>query len=209
MNISATRINRWESCRLAYKFHYIDMMPQARADHLELGTVVHSALEKVGKMLAEGKQPMTVDGLNAYKEAYQHSGLSGLTLFGEGQAMVGKYLDAQNPWPTVNHAELGFNISIPGTEHQLTGFIDRVDLTERGLEVIDYKTGHLIPTFAEVNASLQLRLYAAALRSLYWPQKAWPARLVLLRHGIEQTVTYTDRDLDEALWRSSTTWGPG
>jgi RecB family exonuclease len=71
------------------------------------------------------------------------------------------------------------------------GRIDRLEKTEQGLRVIDYKTGTSVPTIDEAAQSIQLAFYARAVQEDLGPVVA--AEMWFPRYN---SVSVTTRDLD-------------
>lgn len=88
----------------------------------------------------------------------------------------------------------------PGGKHILTGIIDRIDkLPDGTIEIIDYKTTKRMPSQNEVDANLQLSIYALAL------QRKWPKitldqlrlSLYFLKFNEKINTKKTQQDLNE------------
>lgn len=82
---------------------------------------------------------------------------------------------------------------------KIVGRIDLIRYTDSGIEIIDYKTGHIADYRSGVNSplpeyQLQLKLYAGLFYSV---KKEWPARLVLI--GIDQSEYNIEFNKDECL----------
>jgi putative RecB family exonuclease len=71
------------------------------------------------------------------------------------------------------------------------GRVDRLEQTDQGLRVIDYKTGTSVPTRDEAGQSVQLAFYARAVQQDRSPVVA--AEMWFPRHT---SVSVTTRDLD-------------
>lgn len=82
--------------------------------------------------------------------------------------------------------ERGFTITIGN--HALSGRFDRVERTQHGIHVIDFKTGKPRPQ-AEVDADLQLSIYALAVQEVFGEPCAGLSLLFLRETGIEEQST--------------------
>ena len=84
--------------------------------------------------------------------------------------------------------EKGFSIDVPGNDGSvalaMSGRFDRVERTEQGLLIIDFKSGEPRPQ-AEIDVDLQLSMYAAAAQKL-WNEPVY--ELILLFIGEEGIV---------------------
>jgi len=201
-HISYSRIARFEQCPLAYRFHYLERLTPIPTVALGLGKLVHAVLEHLVRehMLDERTGGLSVaDAERVYGRLWASSGLSGAGLFAEGLALVRAGVRAEG---AVDHravlaVEQEFRLAIG--RFTLLGFIDRVDLLdERTAHVVDYKTNRLLFTDEQLAESLQMSVYALAVRQL-WP---WVERVemsfVMLRHGRRQSTTRTADELADA-----------
>lgn len=90
-----------------------------------------------------------------------------------GIEIIKKFYTANQPW---NFSVLGLETfcHIPlkdpqtGSNHMITGKIDRIDKTEDGIEIIDYKTSRRLPSQQSLDADLQLSIYSMGVLSR-WP----------------------------------------
>ncbi len=198
LRLSASQIDRQAECRLSYFLKYglrARERKEAAIDPAEFGTFVHAVLEQTGRTVMErgGFHAVSLEDtlrLAAdYSEEYLHSHFSAL----ESQRL--EYLFRRNLkelemvvqelWRELQQAsfepayfELQFGkdgkmpaIRIPneGIEAELRGFVDRVDLWQRGdstyFRVVDYKTGKKDFDYCDVfnGVGLQMLLYLFAL----------------------------------------------
>jgi CRISPR/Cas system-associated exonuclease Cas4 (RecB family) len=99
---------------------------------------------------------------------------------------------------------LEHKFAVPLGAHTLVGALDRVDATDAGYEVIDYKLERDVRTQEAVDDDLQLALYHLALEE---GQGISPDALTLyfLRHNIQRTTSRTQaQSADLARWVIST-----
>lgn len=198
LRLSASQVDRQAECRLSYFLKYglrAQERKEATVDPAEFGTYVHSVLEHTGRTVME-KGGFHAVGLEdvlsiaaKYSEEYLKNHFSAL----ESHRM--EYLFRRNVqelemvvrelWRELNQSayeptrfELHFGddgempyISIPnrGMEAVLRGFVDRVDIWQRGestyFRVVDYKTGKKDFDYCDVfnGVGLQMLLYLFAL----------------------------------------------
>lgn len=198
LRLSASQIDRQAECRLSYFLKYglrARERKEAAVDPAEFGTFVHAVLEQTGQAVMErgGFHVVSLEETLAlaadYSEEYLH------THFGTLESQRLEYLFRRNLqelemvvrelWRelrqadyTPAHFELQFDkggqmpaIEIPnnGIEARLRGFVDRVDLWQRGdstyFRVVDYKTGRKDFDYCDVynGVGLQMLLYLFAL----------------------------------------------
>ncbi|HMA95983.1 MAG TPA: PD-(D/E)XK nuclease family protein [Polyangiaceae bacterium] len=202
-HLSYSRLSRFEQCPLSFKLHYIDYAVAEPGLALVFGKLIHAVLERLLREVVhqELTGPLSEQrALELYREAWTVSGLTGLAVFSEGFAIVREFVREQG---IVSHRDVvaieqEFHLPVDGFE--VLGFIDRVDyLDSDSIEIIDYKTNHLLFTREELDSSLQMSLYEVAARRL-WP---WVKHVKLtfwmLRHSIRQSTSRTPEQLEAAL----------
>lgn len=87
-------------------------------------------------------------------------------------------------------------------KHILTGIIDRIDKTEDGFEIIDYKTTRKLPSQEKVDNDLQLSLYLKGFLKRY-PKEIEnldkiKVSLYYLKHGVKLTSQRTLSQINES-----------
>jgi RecB family exonuclease len=198
MNLSFSRINRWETCRQAYKFYYLDKVPAETTQPMALGNVVHAALEDIGNKWKSGEVETPEAVSSIYKQAFSAGKAVGLSAYGDGLGIVQRYIQGLQQTPNVVEVEWHFDFDVG--KHSLTGFVDRIDNGPDGLEIIDYKTNHALYTSDELHGSLQLSIYAEAVRQQFKPkQEEFPVAFEMVRHGIRQRSSRGPAQLIEAM----------
>lgn len=198
MNLSYSRINRWETCRQAYKFYYLDKVGAETTQPMALGNVVHAALEAIGHTWRTGKVETLEMVSTIYKKAFSEGKAIGLSAYGDGLGMVQRYVSGLQQTPNV--VEVEWHFDFPVGRHSLTGYIDRIDEGPDGLEIIDYKTSHALYTSDELHNHLQLSIYAEAVRQQFKPkQDEFPVAFEMVRHGIRQRSRRDGHQLKEAM----------
>ena len=189
--LSATAIERYETCPLKFKISREWKIPGSVAGAMQFGNAVHTVLKGYYDALRAGR-PMSTEALLAcFREAlnaagmdealqrrlYEKQGVEQLRVFAEAQA-------AQPP-PEVIETEKRFQVKIGGA--RVTGRVDRLDrIAGARVAVVDYKTGKRQDQ-KDADKSLQLSIYALAARDAWGLE---PERLVLHNlEGNEQVVT--------------------
>jgi RecB family exonuclease len=79
--------------------------------------------------------------------------------------------------------------------YSIIGYIDRVDMHDDYLEIIDYKTGKREVAQKDVHNNLQLGIYALA-ASIKFPDKKIVASLHYLRSGRIKSHTFSPEDIE-------------
>lgn len=205
--MSHTRVKQWELCPTAYKLKYIDRAPAQRADCLDLGIVVHRALELLVRQAVAKQEPLTgVAAQEALREAWVDETATGFDKYAEAASMVQRFATGDPTLPTRSILGIEQSFSIDVGAVKLTGVMERVDrLNHDTIEVIDYKTSVLIPTAEELAENLQLTLYHHAAHAL-WPRaKNIKLTLHMLRHGVKLHTTRTPEQVATALQYTAAT----
>jgi putative RecB family exonuclease len=150
--LSPSSISTFTSCPLAFRFSYLERLPEPPSAPASKGTLVHLALQHLMWRPAEDRTLASAleDLARARAEVEAHPEFAGLgmtddewdTFHAEAAVLVGKYFDLEDP-AEVNAIglELFVRAELPdGT--LLRGIIDRLELDADGeLVVTDYKTG--------------------------------------------------------------------
>lgn len=147
---SFTQIAAFSTCPLQYKFAHILKVPVFGRHSLSFGKTMHNTLHRFMTEVQNSKEmqeiiiPNKDTLLEMYneqwidewypdektKEEYREKGIKSLL----------EYRDQMDKKPpTVHSLEAGFTLKIAGVT--MRGRIDRIDIIEGGVEIIDYKTG--------------------------------------------------------------------
>jgi putative RecB family exonuclease len=199
--MSHTRVKQWEQCAMAYKLKYLDHSPAQRIECLDLGIVVHRALELLVGQAMSGQERLTHAAAQAcLDEAWAQEKATGCAQYTDAKAMVERFVDeeANLELDNVLGVEQAFRIDAGGTK--LAGVMDRIDRVDADtIEIIDYKTGVMIPTAEDLASNLQLTLYQHVAQTL-WPwAKHVRLTLHMVRHGIKLHTTRTSEQVADAL----------
>ena len=122
--------------------------------------------------------------------------------FTQGVRIIQDYYKRNNPADfNIVNLESRFAIEIggEGDKHIVSGIIDRIDRTDEGFEIIDYKTGKKMPTQKDIDENVQLTVYLQAFLSQY-PEEAQnleklKVSLYFLKHGVKLSATRTKEQL--------------
>lgn len=149
--ISATSLNKYLKCKLAFYFENILRVPMGRSASMGFGNAIHYGLEHffadINQSVPRSMGSVSVlkdyflKGMDNYKshftaqefENYSKHGVTVLTDY------YGQY---QSEWLLPRKYELEYNI--PMTEYQgvpISGKLDRINIYDDHISVTDYKTG--------------------------------------------------------------------
>src|SRR5262249_29546544 len=170
-SLSPSSVSAFKSCPLAFRFSYIDRLPEPPSAAATKGTLVHRALELL--MLRPPDERTVVAALadlaTARIEMADHPELAGLELSdeewaafdGDAEELGRRYFQLEDP-RTVSPNGLELKLTAQFGRVTLRGIIDRLEIDEDGeLVVTDYKTGSVPSEYAE-NARLSgVHIYAA------------------------------------------------
>lgn len=167
LHLSYSQINTYEECPMAYKFGCIFKIPGKPQPYFSFGSSVHLALRRFFERVRAGENPSLDDLLRLYKEHWQRDGYAlkaqEEAYWQEGKHSLGSVYERHQGRP-IKPLELEWKFTLPVGPHFVHGFIDRIDPIGGGkCEVIDYKTGKPKEQ-KDVDADLQLSLYALAVR---------------------------------------------
>ncbi len=186
--LSFTQLKAYETCPWQYRFAFVLQVPCPGKPSFSFGKTIHNTLFEFFRRIKEGSDttqaglfdesekksgtkkgsiPSVEELLEIYeskwiddwyyskkqKQEYRTKGKQALKEF---------YKIHEENWPDVQMLEKGF--TIPVGDYSIKGAIDRVDKTESGIEILDYKTGQY-PKKGKKDAE-QLYIYALALQDI-------------------------------------------
>lgn len=152
MSLSPSAVSSFTSCPLAFKFSYLDRLPEPPSAAASRGTLVHRALERLlDRPPAERSLATALTDLDtALAELIDHPEFAELDLDEAGwrafrteaERLIQKYFELEDP-ATVRPIGLELKLEARlGERIRLRGIIDRLELDAQGeLVVTDYKTG--------------------------------------------------------------------
>lgn len=188
MRLSYSKLNTYRQCPLRYRFTYLDRLPRRPRRLFRAAHRIHHALMRWLTYARTGS-PRWDDVLAAYNSAWgalQDPAVEADPDYVEGLRILRDYHEA-NRERVCRPVLLEHKFSVPMGPHTLVGVLDRLDVSDTGYEVIDYKLDRELRTQEEVDHDLQLRLYHLAMEE---GQGIRPEALSLyfLRHNIRRTT---------------------
>lgn len=205
MRLSYSGIDTYRTCGLKYKFREIDKLPEPKSKEAVFGTLVHSTMKFIHDPAL--LSPTLEQALDHFSKNWNSDiwsdELEERTAFTQGVEMLQRYYHDNRPNEArVIALESRFGIEIDGgngSKHVLSGIIDRIDKTDEGYEIIDYKTARKMPSQDKVDTDLQLTIYLRAFLERYPAEKnnldKITVSLYFLKHGVKLSSKRTLADL--------------
>lgn len=147
MRISYSALSTYQTCPLKYKFQYVDKIKTPKSKEAVFGTLIHSTLNFVhtpGILSPALEQALDHFSKNWNSDVFE-SEQEERAAFSQGVEIIKRYYK-DNDIAKVNIVALESPFQIKLGEHIVSGIIDRVDRTEDGYEIIDYKTAKKMPS---------------------------------------------------------------
>lgn len=205
MRLSYSGIDTYRTCGLKYKFREIDKLPEPKSKEAVFGTLIHSTMKFVhdpALLSPSLEQALDHFSKNWNSEIWSDE-IEERTAFAQGVEMIQRYYQHNRPDAArIITLESRFGIEIDGehdTKHVLSGIIDRIDKTDDGYEIIDYKTARKMPSQDKVDTDLQLTIYTKAFLDRYPAERKnldkITVSLYYLKHGVKLSSKRTMADL--------------
>jgi putative RecB family exonuclease len=207
MRLSYSSLDTYRTCPLKYKFKEIDRIKEPKSKEAVFGTLVHSTMQFVyDPALIPPTLEQALDHFaRGWNTEIWDSELEERAAFSQGVEMIQKYYRKNDPKDaTVVALESNFQLEIedplrPGEKHVIKGIIDRIDKTENGYEIIDYKTAKKMPSQESVDKNVQLSIYLKAFLSRYPNEidnlENITVSLYFLKHGVKLSSKRTLADI--------------
>lgn len=209
MRISYSSLETYRNCPLKYRYKEIDKLKEPKSKEAVFGTLVHSTLKFIyDPALIPPTPDQALDHFSrGWNSEIWENELEERAAFSQGIEMIQKYYRNNDPKDaTIVALESNFSLEIEnplraGEIHTIRGIIDRIDKTENGYEIIDYKTSKKMPSQDFVDNNLQLSIYLKAFLTRY-PHEVSnieniTVSLYFLKHGVKLSSTRTLEDLQE------------
>jgi putative RecB family exonuclease len=218
--LSPSRASDFMQCPLLYRFRVIDKLPQAPSAAAARGTLVHSVLERLFDLPADGR---TIEAAAAMVEPQWQALLEGepeladlvdqtdlaavASWFGDAVSLIERWFTLEDP-TRLEPAERELYVETDVDGLILRGYVDRLDLTPSGeMRVVDYKTGRSPSELFEAKALFQMKFYALVLWRL---RGQVPRMLQLVYLGNSEIVRYSPDEAElvaverklKALWKA-------
>ncbi len=211
--LSPSSASSFRECARRWKFRYVDRLPDPPGEAAVTGTFAHMVLERLmqepvenrtverAKKLARELWP-TMEASSDY-QGLELDERGGLDFRINGWKAIEGLWELEDP-REVRVAATEQDVRVEVNKVPFRGIIDRVDETDEGLVVTDYKSGKAPSERFSSNYVTQMLLYAAALTEAEG-SKPVKAQLLYLGQKVVE-VEITDENLDEATTELRATW---
>jgi putative RecB family exonuclease len=207
MRISYSSLDNYQNCPLKYKFKEIDHIKEPKSKEAVFGSVLHDTMKFIHTpgILSPTMDQAMEHYSNIWNPAVFDSPDEERAAFSQGVKIIQDYMKKNNPADfNVANLESRFQIEIKddgGNSHIISGIIDRIDKTEDGWEIIDYKTTKKMPSQEKVDNDLQLSVYLKGFLSRY-PKEIEnldkiKVSLYYLKHGVKLSAERTIEQLQK------------
>jgi len=187
---SQTRLSLFEMCPCAYKFKYVDHVPEAPSEAMAIGRVVHEAIAEYNRHLLKNKLETDVTAVMeiAYGIFYKETNIIGTSRLDEIEQIMENFAQSHifNLKTTVGVEEtIKTQIS---DDAYFMGIIDLLEIDGNTATITDYKTDWAVRPQYEVDRDFQLRVYAWLVAQEYPQVINFKTRLDFVRHSIIREV---------------------
>lgn len=194
VDFSYSRIDTYNQCAAKYFYSYIKREPRQFNAPAVLGNIVHDVLENV---LDNDKQLNLTELKSEYNNnipKWDPDNLISNELLTVGNTILEEFYDLHSDTSfNIYDKEMSFELILGS--YKIIGFIDRIDIIDNRVHIIDYKTGKWEVTAKSVPENLQLGIYALAMSTLF-PEKEIYAELYYLRSGKRKGHLFTKEDIE-------------
>ena len=212
-HLSPSSASSYRECARRWKFRYVDRLPDPPGEAAVTGTFAHMVLEKlmqepVENRTADRAKELAREVWPRMENSRDYRSLeldedAGRNFRWNGWKAIEGLWELEDPGKVrVAATEQDVRVEINGVPFR--GIIDRVDETDDGLVVTDYKSGKAPSERFSANYATQMLLYAAALTELEGRKPAKAQLLYLGQKAVE--VEITEENLAEAVDELRATW---
>jgi putative RecB family exonuclease len=200
-SLSPSACSSFKECPLAFRFSYIERLPEPPSPWTTKGTLVHRALELLLDRPANQRTLETALGdlETARIELAPHPDFADLVLsddewaafHADSELMVRRYFELEDP-STVRPIGLELKLEADLGKVRLRGVIDRLELDADGeLVVTDYKTGSVPSELWEAKSLSGVHMYALLCERTFGKR---PARVQLFYLSKPEAIIATPSD---------------
>jgi len=199
--LSPSSMSAFTSCPLAYRFSYVEKLPQPPSAPASKGTLVHRALQHLHSGPPELRDPdRALQCLErAREELATDPDFTGLELteeewrefYAEAEVLVRHYFELEDP-STIRTIEVEKRVAAEIDGVKLRGVIDRLESdADGGLVITDYKTGAAPKARWEQKSLAGVHFYALLCEHVFHKR---PERIQLLYLSTPAVISATPSD---------------
>jgi len=213
-SLSPSRVEKFTSCPLAFRFASIQKLPEAPSVHATKGSLVHRALELAYTHPAPQRTPALFHAsLAAATEEYrllpefvdlQLSAEQAEAFDLDCVELVDHYLRMEDP-TTIHPIGIELRLDAPVGSLSLRGVIDRLELRNGGLVVTDYKTGRAPSVNWEQKSLAGVHFYSFLCEEVLG-RRPDAIRLMYLRSGETIEATPSAQSVRFITTRTTAVW---
>lgn len=207
MNTSYSAINTFRTCPLKYKFEVVDKIKKPKSPQAVFGTLVHATMKYIHSgdfVCPTQKEALNYFSSNWNSDVFEDE-IKERSAFAQGIRMIQEYYRKNDPnQAKIVAVETRFSIALEDEnkeKHLISGFIDRIDKTDDGFEIIDYKTSKKMPPQKTIDENLQLLIYLLAFCERYPDKKNELDKIALslyfLNHGTKLSTKKNAQQLED------------
>jgi len=215
--LTPSKVGKFVSCPLAFRYSYIERIPEPTTTYQLRGTIIHRVLQALfGLSDASTRTYETAMSLfdSAWIAATASGELGDLELSEaamrsfriESSNLIAKYFALEDPTTvTPVGLELDLRVNVDGIEYR--GIIDRLDRMNDGrFAIVDYKTGRSPRADRSRSRMLGVNFYAFLCERLLGVRPS-EVRLMYLGDQVVVVESPTDQSLRGLHLRASAVWG--
>lgn len=213
-HISFSQISMYDRCSRTYKLRYYDKIKSVESDPLKFGKLMHKCIHQVNKFIVGLKSKSELDPEDVKKiyEAEFHKEKYDFDLYQRGWQNLLNYAE-ETFKSSASIFKCEYEVGVDLTDEtdankkiRLMGIIDRIDTVPGGLEIIDFKSGGMLPSKNEVDNNLQLNIYAYLIAKRFPEHRIWTSIWALgaeHKTKVEKDIGKLDaiEDYISGLWR--------
>lgn len=216
--ISASRLNLWLRCPLAFKLRYIDGVPTRASQSMFFGKQVHSALEFFYRHWQLGLWLDSIEVTERLENSwFEQATLEGVPFASDDQSeqlkqkairLIEHYLEQlppNEPRPLAVETTMEAPLVDPVTGEDLgiplVGILDLVVPTDTGAVVCDFKTAATTAVPLEISHEVQLGCYAYLFRELAGQRESQLEIRSLIKTKAPQVATHRYQQRTDAHLR--------
>lgn len=181
-SMSPSQADSYSRCPRRYAIERRLKLPEPESTHMTSGSLIHHALEMAERQIVgTGAIHGDVEVAIAYLREGWDSGRFGTPALNRAwlKRAEGIIRSLYDRWPkdSAPPVELEKEVELEVGGITWYGVVDRLEQSDEGLRIVDYKTGKTLPGLEEAAVSVQLGFYALAIASMVPGQKVVAAQL--------------------------------